>query len=141
MTDPFEDLDDDSAGDSPGQPDRFDDLGDDLDAALSADASAPDHDPGQENDVGAPDPKTTPAFSFDATRQTPVYPRAETVDALRNFVDLDIVAELRRSGLEDVETREVHDAMLSVAMVNEVAVRRRVLKQRGLDPDAVLSDG
>jgi hypothetical protein len=134
MTDPFEDLDDDSADDSPAQPDRFDDLGDHLDAALSADASAPDHDRGQESDVGAPDPKATPAFSFDATRQIPVYPRAETVDAVRDFVDLDVVAELRRAGLEEVETREAHEAMLTVAMDNDAAVRRRVLEQRGLDP-------
>lgn len=142
--DPFADLDEEEDDGENTEPNgRFGDLGDDLDAAMEGEPEGSadvENDQDNSDEPDEPDPMATPAFEFSASKQTPIYPREETVDAMRDFIDLDVVAELRRAGVDELEKREVHDAMLSVAMDNERAVRRRVLEERGLETDEVLNE-
>ncbi|MWV39086.1 hypothetical protein [Natrialba sp. INN-245] len=121
----------------------FDDLGDDGETATEsglegdrngADTGRPASEPAGSVPANAdPEPQTEPepeppsesgpAFEYDDVRQKPLYARGETWDQLEDELGITVTPELRRMGIRDDETREVHDAILKVALdhIDEVA--------------------
>ncbi|WP_243645246.1 hypothetical protein [Natrarchaeobius chitinivorans] len=68
-----------------------------------------------------------PAFEYSEVRQKPLYARGETWDELEDQLGITVTPELRRMGIRDEETREVHDALLKVVLehIDEVPDRIR----------------
>jgi len=137
--DPFGDLDD-SSEDGSSADGRFDELDDELGEALNEGADSDvvvssggieaDPEPEQEPE---PDPYEEPAFSFDATKQTSLYPLSGTVDKFEDTYDIEVVPQLRRNGLKDITTSEYHDAALRVAAENPELVTRKIRERRGVE--------
>ena len=59
---------------------------------------------------------TGPAFEYSDVRQRPLYAREKTWDNLEDELGITVTPELRRMGIRDEETREIHDAILKVAI-------------------------
>lgn len=78
--------------------------------------------------------KHGPPFSFEQSKQGPIYPRAERWDEW-NDAKWEIQAYLREHGLKDTEGREVDDALLRLAIENPEEIGDIVLEARGLDND------
>ncbi|QFU81738.1 hypothetical protein [Natronorubrum aibiense] len=135
MTNPFDDLgtdDDDSAAD------EVDD-GDDIDATAETPTHAPDDDSAQpaltSTQTSSEQPRDDdavpgPAFEYSAVRQRPLYARGETWDELEDQLGITVTPELRRMGIRDDETREVHDAVLKVALEHIDEVPEQILETR-----------
>ncbi|AEH39077.1 hypothetical protein [Halopiger xanaduensis] len=60
--------------------------------------------------------ETGPAFEYSEVRQKPLYARDETWNELEDELGITVTPELRRMGIRDEETREIHDALLKVAI-------------------------
>lgn len=108
--------------------------------------SAPDADEEDEEKNGTQDeqtetaeeeinPRTTPAFEFNDTEQTPFYVRPSTrthwdrirrVEVERVFVDQEI---------DNVRKSEIHDAVLRLASEYPEEIARLVLEARGVDEE------
>lgn len=64
-----------------------------------------------------PEPaETGPAFEYSDVRQKPLYARDSTWDELEDELGITVIPALRRMGIRDEETREIHDAVLKVAI-------------------------
>lgn len=57
-----------------------------------------------------------PAFEYSDVRQRPLYARSETWDKFEDMVGISIIPELRKQGVRDEEKREIHDAVLTLAI-------------------------
>lgn len=57
-----------------------------------------------------------PAFEYQDVRQRPLYARGETWDEFEDAIGISVVPELRRQGIRDEEKREIHDAVLTLAV-------------------------
>lgn len=72
-----------------------------------------------------------PPFEYSEVRQRPLYARGETWDEFEDAVGISVVPELRRQGIRDEEKREIHDAVLTLAveeperLVEIIAERRQ----------------
>ncbi|SIS19961.1 hypothetical protein [Natronorubrum thiooxidans] len=124
MTNPFNDLgtDADDGSDLTEEPPTTDD-----------DSSRSEPEPTQTSSERARDDdaaSTGPAFEYSAVRQRPLYARGETWDALEDELGITVTPELRRMGIRDDETREVHDALLKVALEHIDEVPDRLLETR-----------
>ncbi|RQG99182.1 hypothetical protein [Natrarchaeobius oligotrophus] len=73
-----------------------------------------------------------PGFEYSEVRQRPLYARGETWDELEDELGIRVVPSLRRLGIRDEETRELHDAILKVAIdhIDEVPERVRETRTR-----------
>lgn len=103
--------------------DPFADLEGDLDDGSSN--SSDDASPVEERDLTEEAPNDhhlhkqpserldDPAFSFDATKQDPLYVRPETWEAFNDTL-LEVELALRDYEIRDVPKRELHDAALQV---------------------------
>ncbi|OVE82838.1 prolipoprotein diacylglyceryl transferase [Natronolimnobius baerhuensis] len=60
--------------------------------------------------------ETGPAFEYSEVRQKPLYARDSTWNELEDELGITVTPELRRMGIRDEETREIHDAILKVAI-------------------------
>ncbi|ELY40680.1 hypothetical protein [Natronorubrum sulfidifaciens] len=124
MTNPFDDLGNDEDDDT------------DVTAATPAtddDSSQPTSPPARTASEQASDDEPAvsgPAFEYSAVRQRPLYARGETWDALEDQLGLTVTPELRRMGIRDDETREVHDALLKVALEHIDEVPEQILETR-----------
>ena len=56
-----------------------------------------------------------PGFEFDDVKQSPMYARPEAWAELEDALDLEVVRELRETGIRNEAKRELHDAVLRVA--------------------------
>lgn len=123
----FEDLDDD-AGDRDDRDSGFND----LDAALDREARQSDDDAGAEpREETSPDPKTTPAFEYDDTKNAAQYVRPETAERVDDAWEFDVKRYLvREIGLENVAKREWQDAILRYAAENPKRVADLVVEAR-----------
>jgi len=123
MTNPFDDLgSDDADGDEPVD-----------DPATADDSSQSETTPAQTPSTQARDEKavsTGPAFEYSDVRQKPLYARGETWDKLEDQLGIVVTPELRRMGIRDDETREVHDALLKVALEHIDEVPEQIRKTR-----------
>ncbi|GAB7095356.1 hypothetical protein JCM30237_25090 [Halolamina litorea] len=57
-----------------------------------------------------------PAFPFDEAVQAQIYPRKTTHDEFEDFLDIDVKRLLRDRGVRNEAGRELHEAVLRVAM-------------------------
>ena len=73
---------------------------------------------------------TGPAFEYSDVRQRPLYARAETWDNLEDELGITVTPELRRMGIRDEETREIHDAILKVAIEHIDEIPEIVAEER-----------
>lgn len=57
-----------------------------------------------------------PSFPFDEAVQAQIYPRKTTHDEFEDFLDIDVKRLLRDRGVRNEAGRELHEAVLRVAM-------------------------
>lgn len=63
-------------------------------------------------------------------RQNPLYARGKTWDELEDQLGITLTPEFREEGVRDDQLREVHDAILEVALEHMDEVSDRVLEKR-----------
>lgn len=71
-----------------------------------------------------------PGFEYSEVRQKPLYARDKTWDELEDRLGIQVTPELRRMEIRDEETREVHDAILKVALDHIDEVPDQIHKTR-----------
>ena len=71
-----------------------------------------------------------PAFEYADVRQRPLYARGETWDEFEDTVGISIVPELRKEGVRDEEKREIHDAVLTLAVEEPERLVEIILERR-----------
>ncbi|MCU4743070.1 hypothetical protein OB955_14080 [Halobacteria archaeon AArc-m2/3/4] len=71
-----------------------------------------------------------PPFEYSEVRQRPLYARGETWDEFEDAVGISVVPELRKEGVRDEEKREIHDAVLSLAVEEPERIVELVLERR-----------
>ncbi|MFA9428526.1 hypothetical protein [Natronorubrum sp. A-ect3] len=119
MTNPFDDLgSDDADGDEP------------VDEPATADDSSQSETTPSTQARDEKAVSTGPAFEYSDVRQKPLYARGETWDNLEDELGIVVTPELRRMGIRDDETREVHDALLKVALEHIDEVPEQIRKTR-----------
>lgn len=99
-------------------PERSPSTADDAGTDQSSDRDGPGEEPASDDsDEDQPSPSETgPAFEYSEVRQRPLYARDETWNKLEDELGITVTPELRRMGIRDEETREIHDALLKVAI-------------------------
>ncbi|GAA1333907.1 hypothetical protein GCM10009647_075270 [Streptomyces sanglieri] len=126
MSNPFDDLeaDDTSTDDDPVEGDKasVDEPGIEDSSETVAETTAEpssstvDSNPSSVNQSDTTSSEAGPAFEYSAVRQRPLYARGETWDELEDELGITVTPELRRMGIRDEETREIHDAILKIAI-------------------------
>lgn len=72
-----------------------------------------------------------PAFSFEMTAQTSIYPRSETADDTLDDVEFEVEGILRRDhDIRDLAGRELHDAMIRLAADHPDEVAELIVELR-----------
>ena len=71
-----------------------------------------------------------PAFEYSDVRQRPLYARNETWDEFEDMVGISVVPELRKQGVRDEEKREIHDAVLTLAVEEPDRLVEIILERR-----------
>lgn len=71
-----------------------------------------------------------PGFPFSEASQEQVYPRTSTWDELQDVLDFEVKRELRDRGVKDVTGRELHDALLQVAMAHQDELVETIVEER-----------
>lgn len=85
---------------------------------------AADEEESEVNGVGAVEDEASttsrgrnePAFAFDESVQAQIYPRKSTHEAFEDFLDMDVKRHLRDRDIRNETGRELHEAVLQVAM-------------------------
>ncbi|MDJ1434312.1 hypothetical protein [Halostagnicola sp. A-GB9-2] len=77
-----------------------------------------------------PPEESGPGFEYSEVRQKPLYARDKTWDELEDKLGIRVTPELRRMEIRDEETREVHDALLKVALDHIDEVPEQILATR-----------
>ncbi|SFT01156.1 hypothetical protein [Halostagnicola kamekurae] len=150
MSNPFDDLDSDDDGNVDGG--NVDDGN--IDAGTTEQTTNPTGEPATESASTtqtakqATKPQTTgeeqkspsaeatspadagPGFEYSDVRQKPLYARDETWNELEDKLGIEVTPELRRMEIRDEETREVHDAILKVALEHIDEVPEQIHRTR-----------
>ncbi|WP_049987315.1 hypothetical protein [Halobellus rufus] len=71
-----------------------------------------------------------PAFPFDDSVQAQIYPRQTTHEEFQDFLDIDLKRLLRDRDIRNEAGRELHEAVLRVAMDHPEEVAEEVADQR-----------
>lgn len=102
MTNPFDDLESTENDTDP------------VESVSESDSEQPSSsaDPSAESTSPA---DSGPAFEYSEVRQRPLYAREKTWDEFEDALGITVTPELRKAGIRDEETREVHDAVLRLA--------------------------
>lgn len=74
--------------------------------------------------------QTEPAFPFDDAVQAQIYPRQSTHDEFTDFLDIEVKRLLRERDIRNEEGRELHEAVLQVAMEHPGEIAEKVAEQR-----------
>ena len=74
--------------------------------------------------------RTEPAFPFDDAVQAQIYPRKSTHDEFTDFLDIEVKRRLRERDIRNEEGRELHEAVLQVAMEHPEEIAKEVEEQR-----------
>ena len=105
--------------------------------SMSDSAPEPDRDPEAETEPEPSGESDTadpadigPAFEYSDVKQRPLYARAETWNNLEDELGITVTPELRRKGIRDEETREIHDAILKVAIEHIDEIPEIVAEER-----------
>ncbi len=97
----------------------FDDLNEaGKDQAVDEEESEADVDAEAVDDATStvPGGRNEPAFAFDESVQAQIYPRKSTHEAFEDFLDMDVKRHLRDRDIRNETGRELHEAVLQVAM-------------------------
>jgi hypothetical protein len=73
---------------------------------------------------------TEPAFPFDESVQAQIYPRRTTYEAFEDFLDIDVKRHLRERDVREETGRELHEAVLRVAMEHPEEIAAELESQR-----------
>ena len=79
---------------------------------------------------GQQDPLTDPAFEFSESTQAQIYPRESTFEEFEDTLDIDVKRLLRERGIRNEAGRELHEALLRVAIENPDLVAEKVEQER-----------
>jgi len=109
MTDPFGDLDESAEQEADSRDENTDT---EPNTTMPETTTEPDPEPLESNGVDEP------AFPFDEAAQEHFYPREQSYEAFEDFVDFEVKRDLREEGVKNVSGREVHDALIQLAMEN-----------------------
>lgn len=106
----------------------FDDLNEaGKEGTESDEPESDDADDGANEEAGA---ATEPAFPFDESVQAQIYPRRTTHEAFEDFLDIDVKRHLRERDVREETGRELHEAVLRVAMDHPEEIAETVAEQR-----------
>ena len=73
---------------------------------------------------------TDPAFPFDEAIQAQIYPRRQTHEEFTDFLDIEVKRLLRQEGIRNEAGRELHEAVLRVAMNHPEEITKELARQR-----------
>lgn len=99
----------------------------DAESEQQTDSTPSDSEPSDEQPSPA---ETGPAFAYSEVRQKPLYARDDTWNDLEDELGITVTPELRRMGIRDEETREIHDAILKVAIDHADEIPETLAEQR-----------
>lgn len=88
---------------------------------------APDEDAPASTTAGG---RNEPAFPFDESVQAQIYPRRSTHEAFEDFLDIDVKRHLRDRDIRNETGRELHEAVLQVAMEHPEEIAEELAEQR-----------
>lgn len=71
-----------------------------------------------------------PSFEYAEVQQRPLYVRERTWDEFEDAVGISVVPELRREGVRDEAKREIHDAVISLAVEEPERLVELILERR-----------
>jgi hypothetical protein len=113
----------------------FDDLEDAVEDQSGDDANespeeSVDTEPNPTAEVGESTGRDVPGFQYDEVKQGPIYPRAETWEAFEDEMVMTITPNLHSEGVRNVEKREIHDALLRLAVENPEELAELVISER-----------
>ena len=74
--------------------------------------------------------KQEPAFPFEESVQAQIYPRRSTHEAFEDFLDIDVKRHLRDREIRNETGRELHEAVLQVAMAHPEEIAEELAAQR-----------
>lgn len=134
MTDnPFDDLgsiDDEESDEDPSATTADDSASDPPETSgesARSDGSPPSTDPTRDEST---DDVSGPPFEYSEVRQRPLYARGEMWDEFEDAVGISVIPELRKEGVRDEEKREIHDAVLTLAVEDPERVVEIILERR-----------
>lgn len=110
---------------------------DDLEDAVEEQDAERDVDDAS-NEPAEPEPETSessggldePAFPYEDVKQGPIYPRAESWTDFEDALALEITPYLHQEGVRNAEKREIHDAMVQLAVENPEELAEKVIDAR-----------
>lgn len=108
----------------------FDDLNEAGKEGTTTDEPESDVDPETETEATETDGVDDPAFPFDESVQAQIYPRKSTHEAFEDFLDIDVRRHLREREIRNETGRELHEAVLQVAMDHPEEIAAELEAQR-----------
>jgi len=111
----------------------FDDLNEaGKDQAAAEEESEADGVDADEDEAPSTTPggRNEPAFAFDESVQAQIYPRKSTHEAFEDFLDMDVKRHLRDRDIRNETGRELHEAVLQVAMQYPEEIAERLEAER-----------
>lgn len=113
-------------------PDADDQTADEEPEQMASDRST-ETEPATESEPDVPDDSASrPPFEYSAVRQRPLYARAETWGEFEDAVGITVVPALRKAGIRNEETREIHDAVLRLAAEEPERVAELIEAERSV---------
>lgn len=89
--------------------------------------NSPSNDGSAEESVENREPRTHPAFAYEATFQRPFYAREDTIDDFDPWLKYQLEHDLNQRGYQDIAVREMTDALLRTIveenLIDEVTER------------------
>jgi len=86
--------------------------------------------PEQSTSTSQRDPLTEPAFEFSDSTQAQIYPRESTFEEFQDALDIEVKRLLRERGIRNEAGRELHEAVLRVAIENPELVANQLEQDR-----------
>lgn len=113
----------------------FDDLNEaGKDQAAEEEESGPvvdaDETTGEDTSTSTVDDRNEPAFSFEESVQAQIYPRKSTHEKFEDFLDIEVKRHLRDRNIRNETGRELHEAVLKVAIQHPEEVAERLENER-----------
>ena len=109
----------------------FDDLNEAGKEGAGTDESEPEPESDGADEAGQESAAAIePAFPFEESVQAQIYPRRTTHEAFEDFLDIEVKRHLRDRDIRDETGRELHEAVLRVAMEHPEAVAAELESQR-----------
>jgi hypothetical protein len=94
----------------------FDDLNEAGKEQAATDEQESDNEETPDSAASTDSGRQEPAFPFDESVQAQIYPRQSTHEAFEDFLDIDVKRHLRDRDIRNETGRELHEAVLQVAM-------------------------